>query len=230
MPGSFADHAPRLQWGALLASVVFHLVIFFAYAQMALPTSQRPLSPPANTQPRIYAELISWVPDQPEVLPSVLAPVNNEPQQDPVEFIEVDSTPVVSDEQVGEIVAIEASVEHPKSIDYRLPAGTSESSGSVRDTGPTSGAFGQVFDPRLRQRLQNNRMHTSTAKPDSLKETRDIHGNLQVDLGKGACLKAQESMKPGSVTNWYMTHCNSTGDDGDQMLRRVEQNWRKRGN
>lgn len=229
MPGSFTDNASGLQWGALLVSVVLHLAIFVAYAKMDLPATRSQLHQPVNAQPRIFAELITQVPRQPEVPSTAPTPASDDTQEDIVSADEPDADALQSDESVDEFVEAESLAEPPKIIDYALPSTTPEASLGTQDAGPQSGTFGQVFDPRLRQRLQSNRMHTSTAKPDSLQSTRDIHGDLHVDLGNGGCLMAKQTLRPGEPANWYMTQCNSAGGESEQMLRRVEQNWRKRG-
>lgn len=229
MPGSFTDNASGLQWVALLVSVVFHLAIFVAYAKMDLPSARRQHHQPLNTQPRIFAELITQVPSQPETPSVAPVPASDDTQEDIVSADEPHADSRQPDETFDEFVEAKSLAESPAMIDYGLSATTPEASLTAQDVGPQSGTFGQVFDPRLRQRLQSNRMHTSTAKPDSLQSARDIHGDLHVDLGNGGCLMAKQTLRPGEPANWYMTQCNSAGGESEQMLRRVEQNWRKRG-
>jgi hypothetical protein len=87
--------------------------------------------------------------------------------------------------------------------------------------------FGDVFDPRLRARLQNNRTAIRTEQSSRGVTMTNIYGETLVDVGDGSCLMGREA-RAGEPTNWYMTKCSNYKDEGETMMERVNRAVQKR--
>lgn len=117
--------------------------------------------------------------------------------------------------------------------DYQLPADVlplerAPNAVNTTDDSSTGKAhFNDVFDPRLRARLQANPVQHQTTKPSLGDETMNIHGTTFVDLGGGRCLMGTPAAF-AQETNWYMTRCPGYKDEGEQMMERVNQEMRNK--
>jgi len=89
-------------------------------------------------------------------------------------------------------------------------------------------AFSDVFDPRLRQRLQNNPTHIASVKAQGLTESVNIYGDSEVRLNSGKCMMAKADHSIGGAKDWLMTACSGGEDEGESMLRRVNESLRGR--
>lgn len=87
-------------------------------------------------------------------------------------------------------------------------------------------AFSDVFDPRLRQRLQNNATHVASVKAQGLTESVNIYGDSEVRLNSGGCMMAKADHSIGGAKDWLMTACSGGEDEGESMLRRVNESLR----
>ena|SRR5690554_994531 len=87
-------------------------------------------------------------------------------------------------------------------------------------------AFSDVFDPRLRQRLQNNPTHIASVKAQGLTESVNIYGDSEVRLNSGGCMMAKADHSIGGAKDWLMTACSGGEDEGESMLRRVNESLR----
>lgn len=226
MTRSLVDTILRIRGGALIVSVAFHLAFFYAFSQMEVP-GPRPFAGESVESPlRIQVELIA---------PRTISDIPPLPIAEPVPAPAVESSkiPVAIIEASPEPDAVAAPVilettDSPLSSDDTKTSEAGTDSWITPDTGPQAGAFGNVFNPRLRQRLQHNHTHRSTVRSDGPVETRNAYGDRRVALDNERCMRARQSMRPGETTDWYLTSCGGL-DEGEKMLRRVEQNWRKRG-
>lgn len=224
MTRSLVDTTLRIRGGALIVSIAFHLAIFYAFSQMEVP-GLRPFAGESVESPlRIQVGLIT---------PRTISDIPPLPVADPAPVVESNEIPVDIIEASPEAAAVAVPV-IPETTDSLLSSGDTQAieagadSWITPDTGPQAGAFGNVFDPRLRQRLQHNHTHRSTARLDGPVEARDAYGDRRVALGNERCMMARQSMRSGETTDWYLTSCAGL-DEGEKMLRRVEQSWRKRG-
>lgn len=87
---------------------------------------------------------------------------------------------------------------------------------------PTRGIAANVFNPKLRQRLQEEERKPDLQRADVGPKTyTDPSGATIVDLGGGKCLRAS-APKPGEEQNWYMTACGGKSES-DQMIDRINQ-------
>lgn len=89
-------------------------------------------------------------------------------------------------------------------------------------------AFSDVFDPRLRQRLQNNSTHVASVKAQGLTESVNIYGDSEVRLNSGGCMMAKADHSIGGAKDWLMTACSGGEDEGESMLRSVNESLRGR--
>jgi hypothetical protein len=228
MSRSLVDDTLRIRGGALIVSIAFHLAIFYALSEMETP-SLRSFTPKPKgvvSPLRIQAQLIA-----PKIVNDIqpLPAADPVPAVDAVENSEVPVDVTTASPKVDAVVqpAIVETTDNLVSSDEPPVIDTSAKSWATPDSGPQEGAFGNVFNPRLRQRLQHNHTHRSTAKLGGLEETRDAYGDRRVALGNKRCMMAKQSMRSGEATDWYLTSCGGL-DEGEKMLRRVEQNWRNR--
>lgn len=244
MTRSLVDTTLRIRGGALIVSIAFHFAIFYAFSQMEVPSPRPFVGESVESPLRIQVELIaprtiSDIPplpvDEPAPAPAV------ESSEIPVDIIEASpeavavALPITSETATAsheaDALAVPVILETTDSLLSSDDTKTSEAGADswiTPDTGPQAGAFGNVFDPRLRQRLQHNHTHRSTARSDGPVETRNAYGDRRVALDNERCMRARQSMRSGETTDWYLTSCGGL-DEGEKMLRRVEQNWRKRG-
>lgn len=91
----------------------------------------------------------------------------------------------------------------------------------------SSSHFNDVFDPRLRARLQNNSVYKASESAFDDTNFTDLHGNTIVELDSGSCMRATQSVA-GQPTNWYMTACAGEKTESEQMMDRINDEVRRR--
>lgn len=89
-----------------------------------------------------------------------------------------------------------------------------------QDNSSTAKHFNNVFDSRLRARLQNSRGNTARQSARGPTTLTNVHGDAMVEVDNGSCLMAATTAG-GQPTNWYMTHCAGRKSEGEQMMERV---------
>jgi len=149
---------------------------------------------------------------------------------------------VMSTEQAGRIsdkqqqVIIEPKIRqqhryhetYPTSINAEASLSYStELASQQNDSGKSPQHFNDVFDPRLRARLQNNFANKTTEQVSGLTDLTDVHGNTIVELDNGSCLRSVPTAM-GQPTNWYMTTCSGTTSESEQMMERINNEVRRR--
>lgn len=105
---------------------------------------------------------------------------------------------------------------------YRDSYLETDSSSDLTVNFPGRGSFGNVFDPRIRARLQNNRTPARANPPSPGSTTTSTHGETFVGLEGGACMMERET-RIGEPTNWYITKCPDYEDESERMMERVNQ-------
>jgi hypothetical protein len=246
MSGSFVDHTLRIRGGALIASIAFHLAVFYAFSQMKVSDLRPFVTDNIAPTLRIQVELISPITitdtppssviDTASEVESIEVPADiiespPEPDAKAVPVIpQATDSPLLSDDvpAIDAVPVILETSDSALSRDDRKTIEAGADSWIAPDAGPQDGAFGSVFNPRLRQRLQEKHSYRSTARSDGPLETRNAYGDRRVILDNERCMRARQSMRPGETTDWYLTSCGGF-NEGEKMLRRVEQSLRKHG-
>ncbi len=228
MSGNYADARwPAHVW-PLLFSLLFHGAIVIGYRQFHVP-DERLVPRPVSSQ-TLYVQLLAPERASVRVIPDMPADNDQAPgsHTEAIAISPVEDT-LVSSVEIENVDIPEPPLTEPDDVrvDYHHWRPPPEGGGIHQGGAPDSRPFGQVFNPNLRQRLQNNVMHRSSSMRDPLSEAPDIHGYRYINTPGGTCMRSRESLRPGDVSNWEFVHCHGP-DEGDRMLRRVEQQWRRR--
>lgn len=81
---------------------------------------------------------------------------------------------------------------------------------------------GTVFNPAMRQKLEQARQFNFTAPTEPAGTTyTDISGAQQVDIN-GKCMR-ENTTTAGRHTNWYLTSCNTDHSEGGKIMRGLQQ-------
>lgn len=221
-----------LYW-ALLVSLVIHLLFFqwqpplyepeavlppnkslYITLNYASPPEVLPLEPALNTE--LAQEVATPLVEQ---LVSITEPGPTE------SVIEPDMPPEPLDD-----AALRTAILHQNRYrDAYIPTTESntEFSTGVVGSEQASNRFNNVFDPRLRARLQNNPVRSASQQALGPNGFTSIHGNTLVELDNGLCMSATPAV-PGQPTNWYLTACGGKKSESEQMMERVNRDFQNR--
>ncbi|MDO3383515.1 hypothetical protein [Gilvimarinus algae] len=93
------------------------------------------------------------------------------------------------------------------------------------ETPPTPHASrpGVVFNPTLRRQLREAQgSDPRAATTDRATSYTDVSGRTYVDLGKGTCLRSAAKDRGGITQNWYLSNCQGSSSEGDDILAGLE--------
>src|SRR5690606_14136595 len=174
------------------------------------------MSPPELIEPEVTPQTDI----QPETIVEEIAP---SPEVDTVE--EEESLQVVPRATTREDLETIVLQQNKYRDDY-LPALNSERAVEHLDS-LRAKQFGNVFDPRLRARLQGNSSGVVGQQTTGPVAFTGIYGSTIVELDSGLCMEAN-SAAIGKPTNWYMTACAGKLSESKQMMERVNNEVRNR--
>lgn len=221
-----------LYW-ALLVSLIIHVLFFqwqpLAYKPEPKPALSKPLhltlnytSPPKPIlrQPVASTEFVEEVAE-----PLVEQPISVEEPAPAEPVIKPDVPPEPLDD-----AALRTAILHQNRYrDAYMPTTESntEFSTGVVGSEQTSNHFNNVFDPRLRARLQNNPVRGTSQQASGPTGFTNIHGNTLVELDNSLCMSATPAVS-GQPTNWYLTACGGKRNESEQMMERVNRDFQNR--
>lgn len=81
--------------------------------------------------------------------------------------------------------------------------------------------YPDVFDPRLRKKLQENHQVVSKAKLAKLRTWKDVTGNTVVEVGEGSCIRSMPSTGNSRAANWSLLRFKCGRDEGEKMMDNV---------
>ena len=118
----------------------------------------------------------------------------------------------------NQIQFIESDLKGLPSVDtYELPTENSH-------------LYPDVFDPRLRKKLQENHQVVSKAKLAKLRTWKDVTGNTVVEVGEGSCIRSMPSTGNSRATNWSLLRFKCGKDEGEKMMDNVNADLEARKN
>jgi hypothetical protein len=225
-----------LYW-ALLASLAIH-VLFFQWQPPAYKSESKLAStkslhltlnytPPPNPLPR--QPVLNAEPAEEIAEPLVEQPISAEEPAPAEPVIEPDVPPEPLDEEALQTTIVQQN----RYRDAYMPTTESNTEFSIAapagsiDGEQTPDHFNDVFDPRLRARLQNNPVRGTSEQASGPTGFTNIHGNTLVELDNGLCMSATPAV-PGQPTNWYLTACGGKKNESEQMMERVNRDFQNR--
>lgn len=218
--------APNLFWIAIAVSLGIHLLIL----QYHLPSSANSLADPKPTTSTMVLHL------KQQRKSALARDLQQEQKQDAI--VSQKELPPERSSHDSEL-AVPAALEEPVPSSAPVADLTPATVGDIQRVIQTSryqdvvaspqdknAAFSDVFDPRLRRRLQNNPTHIASVKAQGLTESVNIYGDSEVRLNSGGCMMAKADHSIGGAKDWLMTACSGGEDEGESMLRRVNESLR----
>ncbi len=201
---------------AVLASLLIHL-LFLQWkfsAQDALPIQRTTKTIQINLNYVAKPELprVTEVMSEPDIAVAPLAKVKQDSHQHDEKTVVSDVVPI---KQIDRIVdkqqkdTVEPMVREQNNFEQN------------------STHFNDVFDPRLRARLQDNSAYRASQSASDNTNVTDLHGNTIVELDSGSCMRSTQSAV-GQPTNWYITTCSGAKNESEQMIDRINDEVRRR--
>lgn len=108
------------------------------------------------------------------------------------------------------------NIEAVRPAEPKHPRPETESSVILAPPTTPSATSRNVFDPRLRAKLNSLPQERAKSTPNIYT---DISGSTQVDFGRGNCLRSAIENTRGLSQNWYLTQCNNRKSEGDAILQ-----------
>ena len=225
----------KVFWAALSVSLVLHLLIL----QYRNPHAAQPPASAKSAASTIVlhlkqqrksalpsADVVQQEPEQKqEQEPNIAASQEKPPSKAPTTSV----APIAADVTPATARDIQRVIQTSRYQDVVSQQGEIESADPETSNRASSGqAFNDVFDPRLRQRLQNNSTRIASVRTLELTEAVNIHGDSEVRLDSGGCMVAKADHSIGGAKDWLMTACSSGEDEGEMILRRVNESLRGR--
>lgn len=215
---------------AIVVSLTIHAVIF----QLNIP--QQPSELPASPSQPIHITLDYSTPTTSPLIEPEVAPLADIQPQAVVEKVApLPEANLVEEAETVEILPRAAAntdletivLQQNKYRDDYLPS--SDFTPRVEHPNDSSSAtqFGNVFDPRLRARLQNTPSAIVKRQATGPVAFTGVHGDTVVELDSGLCMEAS-SAAIGQPTNWYMTACAGKLSESEQMMERINKEVRSR--
>lgn len=241
-------------WLTLSASLILHLLIL----QFRLPPSAQPSAsakPAASTivlhlkqqrkNPLPTDDVAQNKQEQNSVSTQEILPTETVSHDVVTEPLALDASSIAADkvpasaEDIKRVIqashyqgAVVLTLEEknfPDPIATNADAAFKEAQSQTSNQSTGDQAFSDVFDPRLRRRLQNNVTRVASVKAQGLSETINIHGDSEVRLGDGRCMEAKADHRIGEAKDWLITACSGgTNDEGELILQRVNDSLRGR--
>lgn len=216
----------RFFW-AILVSLLIHLLFFQLHfftqdvRPKVLPSKPIQISLVYVAQPKL-----------PAMFEKQHVPQVDEMRMEPV----VTSTELVNRTANQQKKEAKVSIIHQQNRDhetYLSPINEEPSSDLSSELSPqqdgeqNSNHFNDVFDPRLRARLQNNSAQKVSQRVSDYTDSTDLHGNTIVESDSGLCLKSVPTAT-GQPINWYMTTCAGRKSESEQMMERINNEVKRR--
>lgn len=223
----------RFFYYAVGASLVIHLAV-----ALWLPF-KRIVAVPTDSPKTIHLELQYATPfeaapaEVPPIAPSIEAPPVPSAAPAPVheDILEAVKEPQAMKEEQETVedtnVSTVAEPEVLDEADTQTAIQSMNGTAAMKMDSPKRENFGDVFDPRLRSRLQNSQTAMRPEQSSRGATMTNIYGETWVDVDDGSCLMGRET-RIGEPTNWYMTRCANYKDEGEAMMERVNRAVQKR--
>jgi hypothetical protein len=213
---------------AVMASLVVHAIIF----QWEIPQYTYELR--ADSAKPIHIKLDYAVQSAPspiefendpiaKILPDPVTETISDPKPEVVDDIAVSEVlPQHMIEQDLETIVLQQN----RYRDDYLPSPNAEPTVAPQTHSPEAQHFNNVFDPRLRARLQNNPVRRASQQASGPTTVANIHGNIIVEQEGGGCMMAV-SAAVTQPTNWYLTTC-AGKSESEQMMERINNEVKSR--
>lgn len=220
--------SPRVVLIAVMVSLAIHAMIF----QWSIP--------PYRHEPRVdpvkpihitldYAAQSTARPAVPvddsvsKILSEPVTEITAVTEQEVVDIAEPEILPRQIVQQDLETIIVQQN----KYRDDYLPSTNSASAPGSFDDSSEVQHFNNVFDSRLRARLQANQVRTVSQKLSGPTTVTDVYDNTLVELDNGACMTAT-STAIGQPTDWYITNCSGRASESEEIMRRVNSEVKRR--